>query len=107
MGRYVDGANADVHLDLKLGALGLIRDVPDGVERAPEVAERLLARAAPKRRGGGALVVWNRARKLVASLEMLCKLHCYHLKPAGPGSFEPPADPRMTPGAPGRRRAVI
>src|SRR5437879_4693439 len=52
MGGYVDGADADMQLDLELGALGLIRDVPDGVERAPEVGERLLARAAPKCRGG-------------------------------------------------------
>ncbi len=49
----------------------------------------------------------QRARKLVAALEMLCKLHCDHLKPAGPASFEPPADPRMKPGAPGWWRAII
>src|SRR5579863_486306 len=103
MGRHVDRADADVQLDFHLGTLGLIRDVSDGVERAPKVAQRLLVRAAPQRPRGGALVVRDGASKLVAALEMLRKLHCDHLKPAGPGSFEPATDPCMASGAPGQR----
>ena len=69
--RHEGGADRHPQLDLDLGALDLVRDVSDGVEGAPQMTDRLLVGAAAQRLGGGALVMRNGARQLVAALEML------------------------------------
>ena len=56
-------SNSNAQLDLDLGALRLVRDVSDRVERAPQVGNRLLVGAAGQGLGGGALVIGDGAHE--------------------------------------------
>ena len=67
----------------------------DGVERSPQMANRLLVGAAAQGLARCALMVGDRAHKLVATLEMLCQLGCDSVEPVGPGGLEPIADTYM------------
>src|SRR5262245_40444337 len=93
--RHEGCSQRDAQFDLDLDALGLVSDVSDGVQRVPEMADRLLIGALPQRFGGSALMVRDRARQLVAALEMLCKLGCDRIQSASPSGFQPAADARM------------
>jgi hypothetical protein len=70
LGRHKGGSQPDAQFDFGLGALNLIRDVPDGVECPPQMANCLCVGTAAQSLGGGALVIRDRTHKLVAALEM-------------------------------------
>src|SRR5262245_15794856 len=79
----------------------------DRVESALQVGNGLLVRAAAQSLGSGALVVRDRARQLVAALEVLRQLGGDGVQAAGPCGFQSAADPRMTEPAACRRQSVV
>ena len=93
--------------DLDPGALDLVSDRPNGIERPLQMTDCLLVGTAAQGLGGGALMVRDRAHKLVAALEMLRQLRRDRVQPADPGGFEPAADACMAQGAACRRQAVV
>ena len=105
--RHACDSNSNAQLDLDLGALRLVRDVSDRVERAPQVGNRLLVGAAAAGLGGGALVIGDGAHELVTALEMLRQLGRDRVQAAGPRGLQSAADPRMTERPARQRQAVV
>ena len=71
---YEGGAEPNAQFDFDLGTLDLVSNASNGIERPPQMVDRLFVGAAAQGLGGGALVVRDRARKLVAALKMLRQL---------------------------------
>jgi hypothetical protein len=104
---YEGGSGRDSQIDFDPGALGLVRNVFDPLERAPQMLDCLLICAATQGLRGSALVMGNCPGKVACALEMLGELGRNRLQLARPCGFEPTADARMTQGTARRRKSIV
>src|SRR5215813_5574675 len=101
------GSNGDLHIDFGFRPIGLIRNVFDRLERAPQMLDCLFICAATHGLRGSALVMGNCPDKITCELEMLGELSRNRLQLATPCGFEPTADARMTQGTARRWKSIM
>src|SRR5688572_4740921 len=93
---HVRGPHRHLQFDFDLVALGFVGDMPDGIERATQMSDRLMVGAAPQCLGSSALMVRNGPSRRVTAFEMLGDLGGDGVGAGGPGGFEAGADSRVT-----------
>jgi len=104
---HVGGSGRDPQIDFDPGALGLVRNVFDRLECAPQMLDCLFICAAAHGLRGSALVMGNCPDKITSKLEMLSELGRDRLQLAGPCSFETTTDARMTQGTARRWKSIV